>query len=90
MTSSAFNSDDCALMSRALYQALQRLRAAGRIDRDEEEVRAELVQIIMKDARAGETDEEQLILGAMAQFQARPRHADRIMIRGELRQEPEV
>jgi hypothetical protein len=67
--SSAFNSDTTNLMSRALQQALDRLRMLGLVMGDDEsEASAVLSRLILEAADHGERNEENLILFALGRF----------------------
>ena len=66
--SNGFDSAQCDLMSRALYQAMERLTLMGRVNGNADAVRIALTRSILQVTAEGERDEEALILAALAQF----------------------
>ena len=63
-----FDSAQCDLMSRALYQALERLTLMGVVNGDADAARIALTRSILQITADGERDEEDLVLAAVAQF----------------------
>ena len=63
-----FDSAQCDLMSRALYQALERLTLMGVVNGDADAARIALTRSILQITAEGERDEEELVLAAVAQF----------------------
>ena len=65
----AFDSDDVALMSRALERAWQQLTAQGKLNGDGEALaKAALTKAIVENAEGGERDEQRLAAFAIAHY----------------------
>jgi hypothetical protein len=69
--SEAFDSDLTNLMSRALLQALGRLKTLGLVDGDAAVASVILSKLILEATEAGERNEENLILFAIGRFPAK-------------------
>jgi hypothetical protein len=69
--SEAFDSDTTNLMSRALHQALSRLKTLGLVDGDAAAASTILSKLILEAAVSGERNEENLILFAIGRFPAK-------------------
>jgi hypothetical protein len=63
-----FSSDETALMSRALQQALGRLKALGLVNGDAAEASSALSRLMLGAVQAGEHNEENLILFAIGRY----------------------
>jgi hypothetical protein len=68
--SDAFDSNDVALMSRALERAFRELKTSGRLDgTGEEAARATLTKGLIEAIAGGKRDEQELAAAALSHYQ---------------------